>query len=197
MHKIGITGGIGSGKTTICQFFELLGVPVFYADKAAKEVMQLDEILIDDIKSSFGASSYFEDGTLNRKYLASKVFSSEDQLALLNSLVHPAVFRAFDYWVNEQRSRYVVKEAALLFESKSYLDCNFTILVTAPVELRIKRVMKRDAITELEILDRISRQWADSEKEKLADLTLINDDTHFLIPQILKLHQRFLHESTI
>lgn len=192
MLKIGITGGIGSGKTTVCGVFELLGIPVFYADLVAKRLMQTDQLLIGGVKQSFGAESYFPNGELDRKYLASKVFNNEEALACLNSLVHPAVFRAFDLWTKSQTSAYVLKEAALLFESKSYLDCDHTILIKAPEHLRIERVKLRDQISEEEIRKRIRRQLPDEEKEKLAGTCLINDEKQFLIPQILELHEKFL-----
>ncbi|WP_256012421.1 dephospho-CoA kinase [Desertivirga xinjiangensis] len=194
MLKIGITGGIGSGKTTVCQVFELLGVPVFYADLVAKELMQSDLPLIQRVKDSFGAESYSANGQLDRKYLASKVFNDKEALERLNSLVHPAVFRAFDLWVKSQHSAYVLKEAALLFESKSYLDCDHTILVKAPEHLRIERVKLRDRLDEEEIRKRIRRQLPDKEKEMMAGTCLINDEKQFLIPHILELHQRFLGE---
>jgi len=196
MLKVGITGGIGSGKTTICRIFELLGIPVFYADTVAKAVMEEDEILIDEVKSAFGAEAYTEIGKLNRKYLASKVFSSKSELEKLNSIVHPAVFRAFDNWaVKQTDSPYILKEAALLYESSSYLDCNYTILVKSPMELRIKRVVQRDNITEEEVRQRIEKQWPDEKKQQLASFILNNDEKQFLIPEVLSLHNRFLEES--
>ena len=196
MLKIGVTGGIGSGKTTICKVFELLGIPVFYADTAARQVMQTDPILIAGLKVVFGEESYLADGSLNRKYISSLVFADSQQLTKLNSLVHPAVFRAFDEWVLKQNAPYVLKEAALLFESNSYLDCNYTILVSSPMDLRIKRVIDRDKISREEVINRISRQLPEEQKEKLADVRLLNDETHFLISEILHLHNRFLAEST-
>src|SRR6476620_1712762 len=118
--KVGITGGIGSGKTTVCQVFELLNIPVFYADDEAKKLMISDQILISEIKAEFGNQSYFEDGSLNRKHISDIVFQNPHQLKKLNSFVHPAVFRAMESWVSQQKSPYVLKEAALLFESGSY-----------------------------------------------------------------------------
>ncbi|WP_207427225.1 dephospho-CoA kinase [Pedobacter sp. SYSU D00535] len=192
MIKIGITGGIGTGKTTICRVFELLGVPVFYADAAAKQAMQTDTMLIENLKAVFGSKSYTTDGVLDRRYLAGIVFGNEEQLQKLNALVHPAVFRAFDAWVEKQDSVYVIKEAALLFESQSYKDCHATILVKSPEALRIHRVATRDHITKDEVRARMSRQWTDEEKARLADFILNNDERQLLIPQLLTLHQRFL-----
>lgn len=192
MLKIGITGNIGGGKTTVSKVFEVLGIPVFYADDAAKKVMTVDEILIREIKSTFGDESYFEDGSLNRKHIANIVFNDEGQLAKLNSIVHPAVFSSFDSWVAEIKDApYVMKEAALLFESSSYKMCDKTIMVTAPLELRIKRVMKRDGFSREEILSREARQFTEEKKIALADFVIKNDDTQLVIPQVLGLHEKF------
>jgi dephospho-CoA kinase len=193
MLKVGITGNIGGGKTTVSKIFEILGIPVFYADDAAKNVMTTDPILIDGIKSAFGVASYFEDGTLNRKHIAGIVFNDEKELAKLNSLVHPAVFRAFDTWVaGIKYAPYVMKEAALLFESDSYKMCDKTIMVTAPLELRIKRVTHRDGLTREEIMARNEKQFSEEKKIALADFIIRNDDTELVIPQVLKLHEQFL-----
>jgi dephospho-CoA kinase len=130
MLKIGLTGNIGSGKTTVSKIFELLGIPVFYADDAAKNVMVTDQILIGDIKSAFGGLSYFDDGSLNRKHIAGIVFNDAEQLAKLNAIVHPATFRAFDEWLKQIKDApYVLKEAALLFESDSYKMCDSRLLL--------------------------------------------------------------------
>jgi dephospho-CoA kinase len=195
MLKIGITGNIGSGKTTVSKLFELIGIPVFYADDAAKILMVTDEVLIAGIKQTFGAESYLDDKTLNRKHIADIVFNDETQLAKLNALVHPAVFRAFDKWAEEELKDdvpYVLKEAAVLFESSSYKFCDKTIMVTAPLELRIKRVMHRDNITRQEVLNREARQFPEDKKVQLADYVIKNDESELVIPQILKLHDTFL-----
>lgn len=193
MFKVGITGNIGSGKTTVCKIFEVLGIPVFYADDAAKDVMVTDAELIAGIKEAFGNEAYFEDGTLNRKHIAGIVFNDKEQLAKLNALVHPAVFRAFDKWVLHQKNApYVLKEAAILFESGSYKKCDRAIMVTAPLNLRIKRVTTRDGITADEVKSRNDRQYTEEKKLAMADDVIINDDTQLLIPQVLKLHELYL-----
>jgi len=193
MLKIGLTGNMGSGKTTVSKIFELLGIPVFYADDAAKKVMVTDQILIDEIRSAFGKQSYFEDGALNRKHIAAIVFNNDAQLAKLNAMVHPATFRAFDTWVaNFADVPYVLKEAALLFESDSYKMCDYTIMVKAPLESRIKRVMQRDRLTRTEVESRNAHQFSEEKKTGLADYIINNDDTQLVIPQVLKLHHRFL-----
>ena len=192
MLKIGITGNIGSGKTTVSKIFEILGVPVFYADDAAKKVMTHDPVLVGQLIDAFGAGSFFSDGALNRKHIADIVFKDETQLQLLNSLVHPAVFRAFDQWVADRKNvPYVLKEAALLFESDSYKMCDQTILVTAPLELRIKRVMQRDGLQRADILNRENKQFTEEKKKTLANFIIKNDDTELVIPQVLELNDVF------
>ncbi len=171
MMKIGITGGIGSGKTTVCRVFQVLGIPVFYAD--------------DLLVQAFRTVS-----------ISSIVFRDKDQLAKLNALVHPAVFRAFDSWAQAQKDvPYVLKEAALLFESDSYKMCDQTILVISPEALKINRIIKRDNITAEEVRLRMDRQFSDEQKEKLADHIITNDERTLVIPQILTLHQYFINLS--
>ena len=196
MLKIGLTGNIGSGKTTVSKIFEVLGVPVFYADDAAKSVMVNDQQLISELKAEFGPESYFEDGTLNRKHISSIVFNDEEALAKLNAIVHPATFRAFDNWVASVKDApYVVKEAALMFESDSYKYCDHTIMVQAPLEMRIQRVMQRDGLSREEIEKREANQIPQEKKAKLADYIIKNDDSELLIPQVLRLHQTFLSKD--
>lgn len=193
MLKIGLTGNIGSGKTTVSKVFEVLGVPVFYADDAAKSVMVSDAELIAGIKSAFGDAAYFDDGTLNRKHIAGIVFNDTVQLARLNALVHPATFRAFDEWIKNIGTNvpYVLKEAALLFESDSYKMCDYSITIKAPFETRVKRVMQRDGLTREEIESRESKQFSEENKSALADYIIINDDVQLVIPQVLELHDYF------
>jgi dephospho-CoA kinase len=193
MLKIGITGNIGSGKTTVSRIFEVLGVPVFYADDQAKTVMTTDNTLISGIKDAFGQDAYFADGSLNRKFLAGIVFNDPAKLDQLNGLVHPAVFRAFDSWAaGFPAAPYMLKEAALLFESDSYQYCDQTIIVTAPLEIRIARVMARDGLSRDEILSREKRQLTQEKKMALADHIINNDDTELVIPRVLELHRLFL-----
>lgn len=195
MYKVGITGGIGSGKTTVCKVFEVLGIPIFYADTEAKNMMVEDELLIEAIKSTFGEESYFEEGKLNNKHIAGIVFNNEAELAKLNALVHPAVFRAFDRWeanVNPN-APYTLKEAALLFESGSYKMCDTTILVTAPANVKINRVMQRDNSTAEQVKARMDKQMSDDEKAKMANHFIMNDEAHSIIEQVLALHKEFLN----
>ena len=193
MLKIGITGNIGSGKTTVSKIFEVLGIPVFYADDEAKNVMVNDAILIDSIKKTFGAQSYFDDGTLNRKHIAGIVFNNDAELGKLNAIVHPGTFRAFDNWLpRHMNSPYILKEAALLFESDSYKLCDKTIMVTAPLDMRVKRVMLRDGLSEEEILKREANQFTEEKKTGLSNFVIKNDNVELVIPQVLKLHELFL-----
>jgi len=195
MYKVGITGGIGSGKTTICKVFEILGIPVFYADTVAKQIMVEDSLLIEGIKSTFGNESYLSGGKLNNKYIAGIVFNNEAELQKLNALVHPAVFRAFDTWEEQVVGTdvpYTLKEAALLFESGSYKMCDTNILVTAPIDIKINRVMQRDKVTAEQVKARMDKQMSDDDKAKLANHFIINDETHSIIEQVLNLHSYFL-----
>jgi dephospho-CoA kinase len=194
MLKVGITGGIGSGKTTACKVFEILGIPVFYADTVAKSIMVTDAILIEGIKTTFGKESYFEDKTLNKKHISNIVFNNEAELAKLNALVHPAVFRAFDEWVLTIPSHvpYILKEAALLFETESYKMCDLTLLVTANEETRIKRVMARDKVTAAEVRARMNKQLSDEVKLQKADFVINNEEDKSVIEQVLALHKIFL-----
>lgn len=191
MKVVGITGGIGSGKTTACQIFEALGVPVYYADMRAKELMAHNVSLKAKIVQAFGQRAYSE-GELNREYLAREVFGSKERLSVLNGLVHPAVADDFDEWLEEnKKSSYVLKEAAILFESGAYHNVDVAVLVIAPKEERINRVVKRDGATRDQIIQRMNNQWTQERKAKLADHIINNDGTQLLIPQVLELHRKF------
>lgn len=192
MLDIGITGGIGSGKTTVCRIFEVLGIPVFYADVEAKKVMVEDRALVMEIEKQFGPGIYREDGVLDRAKLAHIVFNDQDKLRLLNGLVHPATISAYRRWLAVQTAPYVMKEAAILFESGSYKASAFNVLVVAPEQVRIDRVVARDKVSEDEVRARMSKQWTDGQKAKLADFTIHNDGKKALLPQVLQLHRHFL-----
>lgn len=192
--QIGITGGIGSGKSLVCRIFACLGIPVYDADSHAKNLMTTDGILISNIKKEFGELSYNTDGSLNRKYLSSTVFNDTHKLEKLNSLVHPRVAHNYAEWLSEHNHHpYVVKEAALLYEAGSYKLLDRIIVVTAPDELRIERVSKRDPHRSVEqIRAIIEQQMPQVEKMKRADFVVVNDETTLLIPQVLGLHAAFL-----
>ncbi|MFM9949499.1 MAG: dephospho-CoA kinase, partial [Saprospiraceae bacterium] len=170
MLKVGITGGIGSGKTTVCKIFETLGIPVYYADDRAKWLMTHDPELMEAISNTFGQDAYSPEGQLNRAYLAKVIFGDDKKLAELNALVHPAVFRDGSEWHHSQTGApYTLREAALLFESGSYRAIDKMVVVTAPQEIRIKRVMERDQVTADAVMARIEKQWPEEEKVKRAD----------------------------
>jgi dephospho-CoA kinase len=191
--QVGITGGIGSGKSLICKIFGVLGVPVYDADYRAKNLMTTDGILIDQIKKEFGSLSYNEKGALNREYLSAAVFSEPARLEKLNSFVHPRVEVDYNQWVSaNNRSKYVLKEAALLFEAGSYLKLDQIILVTAPQEIRIARVLVRDVHrTKEDIVKIIQNQMPEAEKEPKANFIIRNDESELIVPQVLKLHRWF------
>lgn len=193
MLKLGLTGGIGSGKTLVCNILEKLGVPVYFADTAARELMAVDSELKAGIIRMFGKEAYGKDG-LNRRYLAEAVFGNPERLSLLNELVHPAVRRDFTQWIEEQEEApYVVEEAAILFESGASTLMDLSVLVYAPEELRITRVMKRDGIGREEVMKRMGHQMSEERKMELADHVLFNDGSRMLLPQVIDLHDKMLN----
>ena len=194
--QVGITGGIGSGKSLICRIFHSLGVPIYDADSHAKNLMTTDGILVDQIKKEFGTLSYDEKGGLNRKYLSEAVFNDEEKLRKLNSLVHPRVAVDYDRWLGGNIGKaYVIKEAALLFESGSSESLDKIILVTAPEEMRVKRVLKRDPQrTNADVHKIIGNQMTEEEKLKRADIVIRNNETELVVPQVLKLHDQWAGE---
>jgi dephospho-CoA kinase len=196
MHQpiqIGITGGIGSGKSLICRIFHVLGAPVYDADSRAKKLMTTDGILIDQIKKEFGTLSYNEKGELNREWLGTTVFNDPDKLARLNAMVHPRVAWDYSQWINAQRGvNYCLKEAALLIEAGSYQLLDKLIVVTASDELRIKRVLQRDPHRNKADVQRIiDSQMPQEEKMKRADYIIKNDESELIVPQVVKLHGWF------
>jgi dephospho-CoA kinase len=196
MLKLGITGGIGSGKTTICNIFGSLGIPVFYADEKAKLLIESDEELKRAIIKEFGPESFGQSG-YNRKYIASLVFRDHEALLKLNCMIHPKVADDFTHWVSQQESCYVIFEAAVLFESGACSMVDFSIVIDAPIQLRIERVMKRDVVTKEEIEFRIKNQWPTDEIKKMADWVIMNDDKTLILPEVLKIHNHLisLHNS--
>jgi len=191
--QIGITGGIGSGKSLVCAIFATLGVPVYDADRHAKSLMTTDGILVSQIKKEFGDLAYHPDGSLNRTYLAQHVFSNEARLEILNGLVHPRVGVHYQNWVSTQVGKsYVLKEAALLFESGSWQQLDRIIVVSAPVDVREKRVLQRDKHrTADQFREIVARQLPEEEKVARADYVIINDDATPVLPQVLRLHALF------
>ncbi|MDB5221612.1 MAG: dephospho-CoA kinase [Chitinophagaceae bacterium] len=191
MLKIGLTGGLGSGKSTVAHIFEVLGIPVYYADAASKRIMNDDEKVKEAVQKAFGKEVYPK-GKLDRKYLAEIVFKDEKKLELLNSIVHPATLLDAAEWMNKQTSLYTIKEAALIFESGSHQSLDYIIGVKAPLLLRLQRAMKRDNISKDEAMARISKQLNEEIKMRLCDFIIVNDEQQMVIPQVLELHQKFL-----
>ncbi|MEO1655820.1 MAG: dephospho-CoA kinase [Bacteroidota bacterium] len=191
---IGITGGIGSGKSTVCKIFAVLGIPIYEADSRARWIMNNHESLKEEIKATFGAESYDESGQLNRAFLAGQVFNDGAKVKQLNALVHPKVGQDFLNWVKENpASPYLLNEAALMFESGRYLSLNKVITVFAPEEMRIERVKKRDPQrSEAEIKAIIQKQMPEEEKLARADFIIHNDEKQSLISQVLSLHQELI-----
>lgn len=192
--KVGITGGIGAGKSIVSRVFQLLGIPKYDADSRAKWLMNNDTSLKANITELFGAQAY-EDNQLNRKYLAAQAFENKSTLDELNKLVHPAVANDFEQWYSIQdHSPYILKEAALLFETGSNASLDKVIAVTAPEDLRIERVIKRDQRTEQQVKSIIQNQMDEKQKTELSDFVVINDDQHLITSQVLAIHKTLLEE---
>lgn len=185
--QVGITGGIGAGKTIIARIFSLLGIPVYDADSSAKWLMTNDKSLIEEITHLFGKEAYFPDGSLNREFIATQAFLEKDHIKSLNSIVHPAVRKHYHKWVESNtESPYLLKEAAILFESNAHKELDKVITVSAPAEVRIERTLARDAKRSKEqVLAIMEKQMPEEEKILLADYVIYNDDTQLIIPQIL------------
>ena len=185
--KVGITGGIGSGKSTVCEVFKLLDVPVFEADVVAKQLQNTNQKIKNGLISLFGEDIYTPEGLVDRKKLADIIFNSDFQIAKINELIHPVVKEEFENWLKKQNSAYIIHEAAILFESGFYKIMDYTILVSAPEEQRIERVMKRDCINRETVMQRIKKQWNEEEKQKLASIVVHNDNKNLVIPEIIKI----------
>ena len=190
--KVGITGGIGSGKSYIAKVFKTLNIPFYDADREAKALMNTSEIVRQGLVEAFGTQVYQENGLLNRKWLADQVFNNVEKLALLNSIVRPVVIQHAEARGNAQQTCYNLKEAALLFESGSYKTLDYTILVVAPQDIRIKRVIQRDNVSKDEVINRINKQMPDESKMELANFIIVNDEKTPLLPQIYNIHKLLL-----
>jgi dephospho-CoA kinase len=189
--KVGLTGGIGSGKSTVAQLFEVLGIPVYYADIEAKKLMNDDTALKQAIIENFGKEAYTNE-VLNRKYISSIVFSHPLKLEVLNSIVHPATKKDGENWMRRQKAVYAIHEAALIFEANVSDRLDYVIGVSSPKELRIKRAMERDNVSREEIIKRMSKQLDEEIKMSKCDFVVINDEQQLLIPQVLELHEKLI-----
>ena len=187
MKRIGLTGNIGSGKTTVASCFEILGIAVFNADKQAKLLMNKDVNLKQSLIAEFG-KEVFLNNELNRKYLSDLAFNDDLFLKRLNALVHPVVQEAFEKWSIQQSGAYVIKEAAILFESNTYQSLDAIICISCPEQIRLKRILKRDDLSEKQVRQRMSNQWAEEKKISLSDYVITNDNSSLAMPQILSVH---------
>lgn len=194
MLKIGITGNIGSGKSTVVKIFAQLGIPVYDADSRAKILMVENPVLVHEIQLLLGTEAYTS-GVLNRAFVSQKVFSNSELLSKLNALVHPAVFKDFDIWVAQQQAPYILKEAALLYESGSWQALDKMIVVAANQDLRLKRSIARDASNAVAIEARMKAQMPEAEKVNRADYIINNNENELLIPQVMRIHKLILQES--
>jgi dephospho-CoA kinase len=188
--QIGLTGGIGSGKSTIAKVFELLHVPVYYADDRSKYILQNNQSVKEKLKEYWGEIIFDSAGNIDTKALANIVFNSESELQKLNAVLHPLVAQDYAQWLSEQTSAYVMKEAAILIESGSYKNCDKIIVVTVPQAIAIERVKSRDNVSEEQVRARINKQMPAEEKLKYADFVIVNDGIKMLIPQILEIHRK-------
>lgn len=189
MLRVGLTGGIGSGKSTVARIFDILQIPVYDADSAARQLMNDDPHVRDAVIKTFGEKSY-TNNVLDKKFISGIVFNDPARLTLLNAIVHPATLAHAKEWFNSQSGVYAIKEAALLFEAGAEKDLDYVIGVSSPLSMRIKRIQERDGLSEAEIELRINKQMNEEEKMKRCDFVLFNDEKQLLLPQVLKLHKK-------
>lgn len=187
MKIIGLTGGIGSGKSTVARILENAGVPVFYADLSGRNVLELDQIVREKVTSLFGAEAYDKNGKANRAHIASIVFHDSEKLLLLNQIIHPAVSRDFKVWSTKQNAPFVIREAAILFESGANKDCDKVICVVAQDHIRINRVMSRDKVSKEEVMSRMTKQMSQTEKAESSDFIIQNNGEEAVIPQVMRI----------
>ncbi|MCM5662782.1 dephospho-CoA kinase [Galbibacter mesophilus] len=195
MFVVGLTGGIGSGKSTVAKFFEEMGVPVFIADAEGKKLMANNESVKEAVKSFLGNEAYQADGKPNTAYIAGIVFKDKNKLQQLNSIIHPAVATSFKSWKEQQTAPYVLKEAAILFESGSFKDCDYIVTVSAPEKLRIERVLTRDNTAKEAVEERMKNQWPEEEKIKQSDYVIQNINLETTRELVGKVHSLLLKKS--
>lgn len=196
MLKVGITGGIGSGKSYVCDIFKRFGIPVFHADSVSQKIVEADSVVKKQIIDLFGPEIYLE-GKLNRKAVSETVFKEKYLLEKLNRIIHPAVFNQFEIWTEKYNNLpYIIKEAAIIFESGGEKFLDFVITISAPEELRIARVVMRDKAERKNVLARIKNQWNDEQRIKKSDFVIINDEKTLLLPQIINIHKDLIEKSS-
>lgn len=188
MKIIGLTGGIGSGKSSVARVFSSLGIPVFYADASGRKVLESDAEVVSAVTDLLGKEAFGNDGKPNRAHIAHIVFNDQSKLEALNAIIHPAVGRDFQQWKAQQNAAYCLREAAILFESGSHKDCDAVICVSAAKDVRVKRVMSRDKVSTAEVEARMAKQMSQVEKEKLSDFVIQNNGNESLISQVIKIH---------
>ncbi len=191
---IGLTGGIGSGKTTVAQIFQQVGIPVFFADDVSKGLLDSDLELRSSLVQLLG-KRLLQDGKVDRSWMAQQIFSDTQLLTKVNALIHPAVAKAFKNWFSIQKAPYVLREAAILYESGSYKDCDAVIVVSAPEAMRIERVVRRSGESEEQVRNRMEKQWPQEKKLALADFVIQNDHQEMLIPQVLEIHEDLIRRA--
>lgn len=194
MTVVGLTGGIGSGKTTVANFFRELNVPVYIADEEAKKLMNSSKVLIKKIKKVFGDEAYINN-ELNRPFIASKIFKDKSLLEQINGIVHPKVAKHFSKWLKKQNHAYVIKEAAILFENNSFKDCDYIITVVADEKLKVKRIISRDNTSKQRIKAIMNNQWKDEDRVKLSDFVIENNTLSDTKNQVLSIHKKLLKLS--
>lgn len=196
MLKVGITGGIGTGKTSVCNFFEIIGIPVFNADIEAKRIINSDKELKNKLVETFGEEIYLKSGEINKEIYSKIIFSSKENLEKSNSIIHPVVLQYYNAWCKKyQNLKYSIKEAAILFESGTYKNMDYIITVTAPLEQRIERVMKRDNLRREMIMKKIQNQLPEDYKIKNSDFVINNENECLIIPQILEIDKYIKEKS--
>lgn len=191
---IGLTGGIGSGKSTVAAIFRTLGVPVYEADAASKEIIDTDKQLQQKLQKLLG-DEVVKQGRIDRPYMARKIFNNDELLQQANALIHPAVGEHFKEWYGQQKAPYIIREAAILYESGTHKDCAKVVVVTAPEQMRIDRVVKRSKTTEEEVRQRMAKQWPEEEKVKRADYVVNNDHSDSVVKQVLKIHEDIIRQT--
>lgn len=196
MLKVGVTGGIGSGKSTVCNILRNLGVPIFTSDLEARKLLNTDEQIKEQIKTTFDVDMYTSAGTLDRERMSKCVFNNVEELEKLNNIVHPRVNEVFELWAKKHERRpYVVKEAAILFETGNHKKMDKVVTVFCPKKIRIQRIIERDQVTKEQVEKRMIFQFTDEERNTLADFIVLNDGVEDLLPQVMELHEIFLNNE--